>query len=163
MSFDDVVHLHVDWIARLAFKFCRVKEDAEDLAQDTLFRIYANKDKFNGDRDFKPWAYTIMANIAKTRQARKELIGMIALCSVSEPASVVRADHLALYYDIIAAVKRVAKATKGIRCVMLFAAGYSYEEIARLVGVSVGTVKSRIAAGRAAIRKALGWPNVRKR
>lgn len=47
MRFDDVVVGHIGWIARVAFRFYKHKADADDLAQETLLRIYANREKFN--------------------------------------------------------------------------------------------------------------------
>ncbi len=46
MCFDDVVVGHIEWIARIAFRFYKNKADADDLAQETLLRIYANSAKF---------------------------------------------------------------------------------------------------------------------
>lgn len=66
------------------------------------------------------------------------------------------ADSAALIHDILLAVGRASGGTVGVECVMLYAQGYSYGEIATMVGINLGTVKSRISTGRAAIRHALG-------
>lgn len=79
MRFDDVVVGHIGWIARVAFRFYKHKADADDLAQETLLRIYANREKFNNARDFKPWALTIMTNIVKTQHARKECVPFVGI------------------------------------------------------------------------------------
>jgi len=42
-----------------------------------------------------------------------------------------------------------------IECVLLYAKGYSYDEIAERIGIPVGTVKSRVSAGRKMLREAL--------
>ena len=155
MRFDDVVIGHIGWIARVAFRFYRNKPDADDLAQDTLCRIYANRDKFNNARDFKPWALTVMSNIVKTQHARDECVPFIGMGDDLDYLSSARADSLANYNDVLDAVHRSARVSVGVECVMLYADGYTYEEIADIVGIKPGTVKSRIAAGRAAIREAL--------
>lgn len=155
MRFDDVVVGHIGWIARLAFRFYKNKADADDLAQETLYRIYANRDKYNNARDFKPWALTIMANIVKTQHARKECVPFVSIDDDFDALSSVRADSLANYNDVLEAIHRGARVSVGVQCVMLYAEGYSYEEIAEMVGIKPGTVKSRIASGRMAIRAAL--------
>lgn len=155
MRFDDVVVKHIGWIARVAFRFCKNKTDADDLAQETLYRVYANRDKFNDACDFKPWALTIMTNIVKTRHARKERVPFVCMDDDFDTVSSVRTDSLANYNDILEAVHRSARVSVGVQCVMLYAEGYSYDEIAEIVGIKSGTVKSRIASGRAAIREAL--------
>ena len=157
MRFDDVVAGHLEWIARLAFRFCRSKADAEDLAQETICRIYANRDKFDNARDLKPWALTIMTNIAKTQYIRQSCVPFVRMDDSYDKPATTRADSEANYHDIFEAIHRSARISVGVQCVMLYADGYTYDEIAEIVGINPGTVKSRISAGRTAIRKALAW------
>lgn len=155
MRFDDVVVGHIGWIARVAFRFYKHKTDADDLAQETLLRIYDNREKFNNARDFKPWALTIMTNIVKTQHARKECVPFVGIDDDFDALSSTRADSLANYNDVLEAIHRSARVSVGVQCVMLYAEGYSYDEIAEMLGIKPGTVKSRVAAGRVAIRAAL--------
>lgn len=154
MRFDDRVASHIDWIARLAFRYCRRREDAEDLAQETLCRIYANRDKFADSRDFKPWVVAIMSNIFKTQRARRSLVQFCAIADYDAPTSEM-ADDAVMLGDAFECVRRAALLSIGVECVMLYAQGYSYYEIADIVGINVGTVKSRVASGREAIAKAV--------
>lgn len=155
MRFDDAVVGHIGWIARVAFRFYKNKADADDLAQETLYRIYANREKFNNARDFKPWALTIMTNIVKTQHARGKCVAFVGMDDDFDTLSTGCADSLANYNDILEAIHRCARVSVGVQCMMLYAEGYSYDEIADLSGIRPGTVKSRIAAGRAVIRAAL--------
>lgn len=155
MRFDDIVVGHIGWIARVAFRFYKNKADADDLAQETLYRIYANREKFNNARDFKPWALTIMTNIVKTQHARRECVPFVGMDDDFDTLSTVSADSLANYNDVLEAIHRSSRISVGVQCVMLYAEGYSYEEIADMLGIKPGTVKSRVAAGRVAIRAAL--------
>ncbi len=156
MCFDDVVVGHIEWIARIAFRFYKNKADADDLAQEKLLRIYANSAKFNNARDFKPWALTIMTNIVKTQHARKERVSFVGIEDGFDALSGASSDSLANCNDVLNAIHRSARVSVGVQCVMLYAEGYSYDEIAEMAGIKPGTVKSRIAAGRAAIKEALG-------
>lgn len=155
MRFDDLIIGHLGWIARIAFRFCNNKPDADDLSQETLYRIYANRDKFNNARDFKPWALTIMTNIVKTQHSRKERVTFSCIDDALNMYSSEGTDNLANYNDTLQAIHRSSLISVGVYCVLLYAEGYSYDEIAEIVGINPGTVRSRIAAGRAAIRKAL--------
>ena len=155
MRFDDVVVGHIGWIARVAFRFYKNKADADDLAQETLYRIYANREKFNNARDFKPWALTVMTNIVKTQYARKECVPFVGMDDNFDALSGFRTDSLTNYNDILETIHRSARVSVGVQCVMLYAEGYSYDEIAEILGIKSGTVKSRVAAGRVAIRAAL--------
>lgn len=155
MHFDDVVVGHLAWIAMTAFRFCKNKPDADDLAQDTLYKLFANRDRYNASRDFKPWALTIMTNIIKTQFARRRRMPLVELCEGFEAISPIMADSLTNYNDILDAVRRGADRCVGVECVLLYSEGFSYDEIADIVGIKTGTVKSRIAAGRAAVLDAL--------
>lgn len=152
MKFDDVVAAHLGWLARLAFRFFSRKADAEDLAQETLCRICANRDKFDAERDFKPWALTVMANIFRTWTRRRSLVSFLPLdCSPAVPCPL-RADGAAMARDVLSAIRECARMSVGVECVLLYAKGYAYEEIARMVGIPPGTVKSRVSSGRRALR-----------
>ncbi|MCF0219318.1 MAG: RNA polymerase sigma factor [Muribaculaceae bacterium] len=155
MGFDDLVVGHIEWIARLAFRFHKCRADAEDLAQETLYRIFANRDKFNNARDFKPWALTIMTNIFKTRYARINRAPFVSMEDDYDATSPMMADEMARFNDVVEAVHRSARQSVGVECVLLFAQGYSYDEIADIIGINPGTVKSRISAGRKLIRSCL--------
>lgn len=155
MSFDDIIIGNLGWIARIAFRFCKNKPDADDLAQETLCRIYANRDKYNNARDFKPWALTIMTNIVKTQQARKERAPCVGIDDAIDVLSAAKTDSLAHFNEILDAIHKSAVKSSCVQCVLLYANGYSYDEIAKIEGIKYGTVKSRISSGRIAIRKAL--------
>ena len=133
MLFDDVVVGHIGWIARVAFRFCKNNADADDLAQETLFRIYANSEKFNNARDFKPWALTIMTNIVKTQHARKKNIPFISIDNDFDAQSGVSSESLANYNDVWNAIHRSARVSIGVQCVILYAEGYSYDENVKVV------------------------------
>ncbi len=80
---------------------------------------------------------------------------LLGLMMIFDALSSIRADSLTNYHDVLEAIHRSARVSIGVQCVMLYAEGYSYDEIAEMLGIKPGTVKSRVAAGRAAIRAAL--------
>lgn len=155
MRFDDVITGNIGWIARVAFRFCKNKADADDLAQETIYRAYANREKYDNARDFKPWALTIMTNIVKSQHTRKRCVQFVAIEEDLEVLSTLTAESLVYCDDISGVIRRCSKLAVGVRCGLLYAAGYSYIEIAEIVGIKHGTVKSRIASGRAILKEAL--------
>src|SRR6202166_1105078 len=54
-------------IYQLAFRYLRNKEDAEEIAQDVLFKVYRKADAFRGDSAFSSWIYRITFNAAMSR------------------------------------------------------------------------------------------------
>ena len=79
MRFDDVVVGHIGWISPRCLPLFKHKADADDLAQETLLRIYANRESSITPAISKPWALTIMTNIVKTQHARKEYVPFVGI------------------------------------------------------------------------------------
>ena len=66
-----------------------------------------------------------------------------------------RADDMASWRQIISVIRECARKSCCIECVLLYAKGFSYDEIAKMFDIPLGTVKSRVAAGRKILLKAL--------
>ena len=60
MDFEKEIALLYPWIVKVARKYCWSIQDAEDLANDTVYKALLNKDKFESGRPLKPWCEVIM-------------------------------------------------------------------------------------------------------
>lgn len=67
MDFDQLLALYEKPLRNAARKFCPNREDAEDLYQDTLIKMWRNLSDYRGDCPFLPWAYQIMRNLSIDR------------------------------------------------------------------------------------------------
>lgn len=148
MNVEDLVVKHVEWIRRKARSYTYNKDEADDLASDTIFRCLQNASRFDASRDFKPWAKTIMENIFKTQLGIKKRMPIIPVEECYDLSSCRKTDSTASFTRLISLLRRNARHTVNLECVILYAKGYSYSEIAQKVGILSGTVKSRIANGR---------------
>lgn len=146
---------HLDWIARTALQYRKDADEAADLAQDAMVRMWINRDKYNPSMAFRPWAKCVMRNLAIT-QATQRKTETCSIEACADPPSDVRADSAAIVSDILRETRDTARKAVGVESVVLYAQGYSYDEIAAMTGVGVGTVKSRISSGRKALAEALG-------
>jgi len=145
-----------------ALTFASDRDEAADLAQDALLKVYRSIASFRFQSSFTTWLFQIVKNTfldaAKSRAARER--------SLQRPLDD-EADHLAeaalaeerLVRDedrrlLERALGRVPEAYRMV--VVLFdVQGASYDEIARILSVPVGTVKSRLKRGRDALRAQL--------
>jgi RNA polymerase sigma-70 factor (ECF subfamily) len=143
--------------------------DAADVVQDVFFKIFRNIGHFRGDSSLKTWIYRIAVNEARnhkrwfSRHRRQEVSleadpGEAGGCQnlLSDPGPSpfeVTLDHetQALIAGALAEVNPAFRAALVLREIE----GLSYEEIAEILEVSLGTVKSRILRGRDALRKHL--------
>lgn len=154
-NIDDLVVRHVDWLRLKARKYYTDSIDADDLASETIYKCLSQGRRFDSERSFKPWALTIMENTFITQYNRRRCVLFTQYHDTEPDIAQVHADQLASVRRILSIVRDCARKSRCIECVLMYAKGYGYDEISMMVGIPVGTVKSRISAGRKILREAL--------
>jgi len=145
-----------------ALRLCRSREEAEDLVQEAMVRAYEAYDRFDGS-NFKAWVLRIVTNLYINRYRQRQRgpqLGSLDDENASEPVGLEGEipDRMlfdeALGTEVEAALARVPD---DFRTAVLLSdiEGLSYQEIADATQVPIGTVRSRIARGRALLRKEL--------
>lgn len=143
--------------------------DAEDLLQETLLRAYAGRHSFQPDTNRKAWVFRIMANThisryrTKQRRPAQDPTGQItdrqlAASAARRSAGLWSAEDHALATLGDPQIKAAMQALpEQFRIAVYFAdvAGFSYKEIAAIMGTEEGTVSSRISRGRKLLRNLL--------
>ena len=143
-----------------ARRFCRNAQDAEDVAQEAAIKIYRALGRYRAEAAFSTWVYAITRNAAmdflrrrKKVQEAEYSLPIWEFSLVLPEAGVLDAmavrEGLRALYALIEALPPAQREVLILRDVD----GYAYEEIAELLGISLGTVKSRIARARAAVRQ----------
>lgn len=156
MNFEMEIASIYPWILRIARKYCWSTQDAEDLANDTVYKALMNKDKFEVGRPLKPWCEAIMQNTYITWYNRKSIIRFVDFEDAYHVLSINGASDRALFHEILSVIRRCAFKSCCIECVIMCAKGYSYDDISKMLGVPVSTVRSRIAFGRELLRREFG-------
>jgi RNA polymerase sigma-70 factor (ECF subfamily) len=144
---------------RVAYSVLRHREDAEDVAQEALAKAYKSFRTLR-DRDrFRAWLVRTTWRLAldrrrkdRRRQARDESTDVPAAAASTEQALLARERSQQLWAAIDALPEK-------LRVVMVLGAieGHDVEEVARLLAVPPGTVKSRLFAARQRLKDALQW------
>lgn len=145
-----------------ALRLTRDREDASDLTQEAIIRAYEAFDRFDG-RNFKAWMLRILTNlyINRYRQKRRESPSdSLEEEHVAEPiAPETETPDRILFDELVGAEveEALAKVPPDFRLAVLLSdvEGMTYEEIAEATGVPIGTVRSRLARGRAILRRQL--------
>jgi RNA polymerase sigma-70 factor (ECF subfamily) len=158
-SWDEVVRDHADRVYRLAYRLTGNQHDAEDLTQETFVRVFRSLASYRPGT-FEGWLHRITTNLFLDMVRRRARIRMEALPDDSdrivgrgpEPEQVFSDTHLdpALQSALDQLPPEFRAAV-----VLCDVEGLSYEEIGATLGVKLGTVRSRIHRGRAALRAAL--------
>lgn len=155
MNIEELVVKHASWIRRKARQFYTDKNEADDLASETIYNCLKNAHRYNPNLSFKPWVVAIMSNIYITWYNRRRCVLFTGLDNHDTFRESDRADQRAAIDRIMSVVEECSRKSCCIECVMLYADGYSIKEIAERLGIPVGTVKSRISAGRKMLRDEL--------
>jgi RNA polymerase sigma-70 factor (ECF subfamily) len=153
---------HLDALYGFALRLSRNAHVAEDLVQDTLFRCLARGESFIVGTDLKAWLFRILRNAfidLRRREARGPLRTMAdapeTSCALPATPADVDLDQLRrlVARDIDAALQSLSDDHRMV--VLLDLEGFSEQEIADVMECAPGTVKSRLARARAALRAQL--------
>ena len=160
LEWDDIVAEHSARVYRLAFRLTGNRQDAEDLTQDVFIRVFRSLDSYEPG-NFNGWIHRITTNLFLDRVRRSSRLRMDAFTDGAEDRLLGReivpesAVHDAAFDpDIEAALASLPEEFR-VAVVLCDVEGLSYEEIAAVLGIKLGTVRSRIHRGRTQLRDAL--------
>jgi RNA polymerase sigma-70 factor (ECF subfamily) len=140
----------------IAYRMTRNAYDAEDLVQETFLRAYRSFDRYTPGTNIRAWLYTILQRVrtdALRRLARRpEAVELLEdTLAVPPPQGELASGG----EDIASALARLPESFR-VAVLLRDIEEFSYQEIARILEVPMGTVMSRIHRGRALLRQALG-------
>lgn len=158
-TWSELVAQHGDRVYRLAFRLCGNAHDAEDITQEAFIRVFRSLDRYRPGT-FEGWMHRIVTNLFLDSARRRSRIRFEALPDDAErvpgrersPEQVLAEESfdpvLQTALDNLSPEFRAAVVLSDIE-------DLSYEEVGRILGVKMGTVRSRIHRGRAALRAEL--------
>ncbi len=159
-AWDDVVRTHGPRVYRLAYRLTGNAHDAEDLTQDVFVRVFRSLSSYTPGT-FEGWLHRITTNLFLDNMRRKARIRFEALSDDApdrlagrEPTPSQAYDETHWDDDVQRALDSLAPEFRAA-VVLCDIEGLSYEEIADVLGIKLGTVRSRIHRGRAHLRQAL--------
>ncbi len=158
MAFCALIERYEKRIYNIAYKFLRNEHDAQDAAQDAIIKMYTNIRKFSFQSAFSTWMYRVTANTCLDMLRKKKPdtdLDEFERFAVSKDGNPDRDTiNRELGENIKAAIRMLPE--KYIPIIVLKdMEGLKYEEIAAILNISVGTVKSRISRAREKLRDIL--------
>jgi len=172
-AFDEMVARYWDRICSMVNQLHRNSQDAEEVTQDAFIRAHRGLANFRGESAFSTWLYQIATNLARNRywywwrRKRDKSVSFDAPLGPDNdttlaeiiPAEVETPDDITVSKEFVARIgtsmERLGAKHREI-LILRNVKNQSYEEIAAILGISVGTVKSRIARARESLRAKLG-------
>ena len=158
-ALDVLVERYAPRVNGLAVQLMGDFEDARDAAQESLVKLCTRLRQFRGDSQFGTWLHRLVVNTCRDLQERKGVRLAEPLVLVDEPAGddsdPSRATMLGdLRRELAEGLARLS-ADQRAAVVLRDAFGFSYEDIARVARMPVGTAKCYVHRGRARLRAGL--------
>ena len=171
VAFDELVRRYQRYVFNLVYQNLGVTDDLEDIAQEVFIRIFRSIRRFRREASLESWIFKIVLNYCRTYIRRKrnwmrmfqentieneddanfEIINNLPSegCSIEEAT-----EQQKVATDIKQAVAELPEIYREV-LIMRELNELSYEEIAQILEISIGTVKSRISRARDLVRQAV--------
>lgn len=167
-SFEKLIEKYQVVAFNIAYRMVGNREDASDMAQDAIIKVYKSLKSFRGDSNFSTWFYRIVTNTCIDAIRKMKKIKTYSLDKEFETEngnySFEIADNKYLperLYEVKekkelvqAALNKMAEKYRTV-VVLRDIQGFTYEEISEMTQNPVGTVKSRISRGRSLLKEIL--------
>ncbi len=154
-AFSELVKRHQNSLMNF-FARSGVYADVEDLAQETFLKIYRSRSSYRPLAKFTTFMYLVARRVmidAARRNARRAKLAEEALQEM--PQSVSAPESRGEYGDVEGALTRLSEPMRET-LVLVVMQGLAYKEAAEVLGIPVGTVKSRVSAALDRMREMLG-------
>jgi len=168
-GFEQLVAKYQDKVYTLCYRYSGNDEDAYDLAQEAFIKAYRSLGTFKGSSRFGTWLYRVTTNVCLDELRRRKR--QIQTQSLDQPVAGIDSDMKPIVLDDAVSVdelymqKEQAEYIQFLlnqlkpehRMVLLLKdiMGFSYDEIAQMLNVSNGTIKSRLSRARELMRRKL--------
>ncbi len=150
-------------VYNIAYRYMSNEADAYDMAQEALIKIYKNLSSFRGECSFTSWVYRLSVNTCLDGLRKRKKTPVVIESSALEAnlpaadenqspeAHALSLENHQCLHNAIGALSSDHKSVIILRDIN----GLSYEEVADCLGISIGTVKSRICRARQRLREML--------
>ena len=160
-AYGDLVERHQARVYHLCLRIVGDPDEARDAAQEALITGWRKLDQFRGDSAFTTWLHRVTVNSCYDLLRKRRRQPMLHLVADDErdheqgPPVPDHADAVATAAEVSAALRHVPDEFRAA-LVLADVEDLPYEEIATILGVALGTVKSRVHRGRVALARGLG-------
>lgn len=156
-AFENIVRRWQGPLVNLAYRFCRDRGRAEEMAQEAFMRAYRALGAWRGDAAFSTWLFAVATNLYRS-EIRRFPPRSISIDEVAEPVDLRIEDPLRLAEDRDRAVRRAVftlppKYREALT--LFYFHGMDVAAAAQSLGLPEGTVKARLSRGRELLRNKL--------
>lgn len=167
-AFEALIEAYEQKVFHIAYRMAGNLDDAADMAQEILLKIFRNVGKFKGESKFSTWVYRVATNtcLDELKKAKRKATysldeefetgeGQLGVeVADTAPTPEQRVEGQEIRDAITEAISRLSEEHRQI-IILRDINGLTYEEVADILDCSLGTVKSRISRAREQLRKIL--------
>ncbi len=157
VSFNDMVDRYKDRLMNVIGRMLSSTEEAEDVVQETFVRVYQHRQSFNFQHCFSTWIYTIALNLARNELRKRKKFKFLEISEMqgNEKEFAIEMKLPTRLPEILkAAIAELPEKYK-TAFVLRDIQEFPYEEVATILSVPLGTVKSRVNRARMMLRDKL--------
>ena len=160
--FEDLTIGYADRLFRVAYARVGNVQDAEDIVQETYLKAYRSFESFSDGTNIKSWLIQILINVVRDRHRMST--HRVETVELKDWGEEVDEPVFASPEDVLSEDEIDPALAEALKCLseqlaipLILREGYdaTYEEIARILGIPIGTVMSRLSRARAALRERL--------
>lgn len=162
-SYTQLVTRYRDKIISFLYRYMHDMDSAEDLAQETFFKVYLKKDSYKETYKFSTWLFTIASNLAKTELRKLKRRKTSSISDINEDGS---SENIFVVEDntkkssnneskILQKALSELEHDYKIIIILREIQELSYDVISKILQLPLGTVKSRINRGKLKLREIL--------
>jgi RNA polymerase sigma-70 factor (ECF subfamily) len=150
-NIEDIIRSYSSDLYRILYLYCKNSADCEDIMQNTFLKLMESDRTFESEEHLKNWLIRVAVNEARSLYRREKLHWeKLQQLAPMEQMVFAEEDHRELYECI-----RRLKADERLVLILHYYQNYSVEELAGLLHVSSGTIKSRLHRSRKKLGKIL--------
>ncbi|OGS44662.1 MAG: hypothetical protein A2539_06850 [Elusimicrobia bacterium RIFOXYD2_FULL_34_15] len=165
-SFEQLISRYQKSVYNIIYNMIGNEEEANDISQEVFIKVFKSLTKFRGESSFSTWLYSIAKNIfineSKRYYNKKKSIETslddnenLKLLNISDGYNVVEEFEIReLQEKVRQAIQQLPEEFIFV-VILYYLEGFSYEEIAKIMDSSIGTVKSRLSRGKEHLKEIL--------
>lgn len=165
LAFAELIRRHQDRLYNTVYRLLDNEEDAKDVVQETFIHAFQGLDGFKGDAQFSTWLHRIAINAAYSLKRKQRVVLSIETgrdegpVDPADPSEFARPDHALEQAEqhrrLQDALNRLSPEHRAV-LVLKDIEEEKYDTIAEMLGVPIGTVRSRLHRARLELREILG-------
>jgi RNA polymerase sigma-70 factor (ECF subfamily) len=157
VAFNQIVEKYKNRLMNVIFRMVQGTEEAEDIVQETFLRVYQHRDSFDFRHCFSTWLYTIALNLARNELRKRKRFKFFDIFDMQGKESEISVE-MQLPSNLPEVLeKAVGNLPEKYKMAFMLRdiQELPYEEVAQIMNIPLGTVKSRVNRARALLRDKL--------